>query len=192
MKVRMIAALLASLVVASPAMADEDMAKLQEEARVAVKELSTRLGGEMKKEMEGNGPVATIKVCRDLAPAIASDISRKSGWRVTRVSQKVRDPLLGMPDAWEQKVLAEFDKRMEKENPANMEFSELVSEPQGKYFRYMKAIPVQGMCLKCHGTPDDVSQSVKDALAAEFPRDKAQGYTLGQIRGAITIKRPMF
>ena len=192
MKIRMIAALLASMAAASPVLADDDMARLQDEARAAVKELSTRLGGEMKKEMEANGPVATIKVCRDLAPAIASELSRKSGWRVTRVSQKVRDPLLGMPDAWEQKVLAEFDKRMEKENPANMEFSEMVSEPQGKYFRYMKAVPVQGMCLKCHGTPDEVSQPVKDALAAEFPRDKAQGYTLGQIRGAVTIKRPMF
>lgn len=192
MKKRVIAAILVSVTMATSALADDDMAKYQDEARKAVKELATRLGGEMQKEMQANGPVATIKVCRDIAPAIASDLSRKTGWRVSRVSQKVRDPLLGSPDAWEQKTLADFERRLEKENPANMEFSEIVSEPQGKYFRYMKAIPVQDVCLKCHGAPDAMAQPVKDALAADFPHDKATGYTLGQLRGAIAIKRPLF
>ncbi len=192
MKIRVIAAILASACMATPALADDDMAKYQDEARKVVKELATRLGGEMQKEMQANGPVSTIKVCRDIAPSIASDLSRKSGWRVSRVSQKVRNPMLGTPDAWEQKTLTDFERRMEKENPANMEFAEIVSEPQGKYFRYMKPIPTQDVCLKCHGTPDTVAQPVKDVLAAEYPHDKAQGYTLGQLRGAITIKRPLF
>ncbi len=65
--------------------------------------------------MEANGPGSAIKVCRDIAPAIASEASRKNGWHVSRVSLKVRNPLLGTPDAWEQKVLADFDRRLEKE-----------------------------------------------------------------------------
>jgi hypothetical protein len=80
---------------------------------------------------------------------------------------------------------------MEKENPANMEFAEVVTEPQGKYLRYMKAIPTQDVCLKCHGAPDTIAQPVKDILGAEYPKDKATGYTLGQIRGAVSIKKPM-
>ena len=61
-----------------------------------------------------------------------------------------------------------------------------------KYFRYMKAIPVQDVCLKCHGTDEARAQPAKDALAADYPHDKATGYTLGQLRGAVTIKRPLF
>lgn len=189
---RLIPAMLFASAMASPALADDELAKYQDEARKVVKELASRLGGEMQKEMQANGPVSTIKVCRELAPAIASDLSRKSGWRVSRVSLKVRNPLLGMPDVWEQKTLADFDRRLEKENPANMEFSEIVSEPQGKYFRYMKAIPVQDVCLKCHGSPEAIAPPVKDVLAAEYPHDRATAYTLGQLRGAITIKRPLF
>ncbi len=173
-----------------PAFAD-DMAQYQEESRKIVKEFASQLGGEMQKEMKANGPVSAIKVCRDVAPAIASEVSRKNGWNVGRKSLKTRNAALGMPDAWEQKVLADFEKRMEKENPANMEFAEVVTEPQGKFFRYMKAIPVQDVCLKCHGGDDAVAPGVKDALKAEYPHDKATGYTLGQIRGGFSIKRPL-
>lgn len=192
MKIHALTAALVLSAVSSSVMANDDLARYQEESRKAVKEMAGRLSGELQKEMKENGPVSAIKVCRDIAPAIASEISRKNGWRLTRVSQKVRNPLLGTPDAWEQKVLADFEKRMEKENPANMEFAEIVTEPQGKYFRYMKPIPVQDACLKCHGTPETVPPAVKDALAAEFPHDRATGYTLGQLRGAFTIKRPLF
>ena len=175
---------------ALPALAD-DLAQYQEESRKIVKEFASQLGGEMQKEMQANGPVAAIKVCRNVAPAIASEVSRKNGWNVGRKSLKTRNAALGMPDAWEQKVLADFEKRMEKENPASMEFAEVVAEPQGKFYRYMKAIPVQDVCLKCHGTDETIPQNVKDALKAEYPHDKATGYTLGQIRGGFSIKRPL-
>ena len=191
MKLRFWVTVLFSSSIAFPVQASDDMSRYQEDARKVVKEFSARLGTELKKDMEANGPASAINVCRVIAPAIASEASRKNGWRVSRVSLKVRNPLLGTPDAWEQKVLADFEKRMEKESPANMEFAEIVSEPQGKYFRYMKAIPLQEACLKCHGTDDARTQSAKEALAMEFPHDKATGYTLGQIRGAFTIKRPL-
>lgn len=51
-----------------------------------------------------------------------------------RVSQgfiETRNPLFGSPDAWEQKILAESAIRFEKENPANIEFAEIVTAPQG-------------------------------------------------------------
>jgi hypothetical protein len=176
---------------ALPALAD-DMAQYQEESRKVVKELVTQLGGELRKELQANGPAGAIKVCRNAAPAAASEISRKNGWKVSRVSLKARNPALGMPDAWEQKVLADFEKRAEnKENPANLEYAEIVAEPQGKFFRYMKATPTLDMCLSCHGTDEAIPPAVKEVLKTEYPHDKAIGYSLGQIRGAITIKRPL-
>src|SRR5512140_3368307 len=95
---------------ASPAMAD-DVAKFQDDSHKIVKEMMSQLGSALQKEMASNGPAAAVKVCKDLAPAITSELSRKSGQRVTRVSLKARNPLLGSPDAWEQKVLADFAAR---------------------------------------------------------------------------------
>ncbi len=175
---------------ATPALAD-DLAKFQEDSRNIVKEMAATLGRALQKEMTANGPAAAIKVCKDIAPAITSDLSRKTGQRVTRVSLKTRNPLLGSPDAWEQKVLADFELRSKKENPSNIEFAEIVTEPQCKFMRYMKAIVMQDVCLKCHGSLETIAPQVKEQLNAEYPHDKATGYTINQIRGAFSIKKAL-
>jgi hypothetical protein len=127
-----------------------------------------------------------------LAPNLAGDVSRQSGWRVSRVSLKVRNPLLGTPDAWEAAALADFDKRAASgEDPAKLEKSEIVSEGGRQFQRYIKALPVQGPCLACHGGPNEISEAVKGKLAAQYPHDQATGYALGQIRGGLTVKRPL-
>ena len=105
-----------------------------------LQELSTA----MKREMSKGGPLEAIKVCGELAPEIANRLSREHGQRVTRVGTRVRNPLLGMPDAWEQKVLNEFAARAKKgEALGKMTHSEVVAELGGQYFRFMKPIAVQ-------------------------------------------------
>jgi len=187
---RLLTALLATLL-ASPVLAD-DLAQYQADARATAQSLLKQLGGELQKEMKANGPAAAIKVCKERAPAIASDLSRKNGEKVARVSLKVRNPLIGTPDAWEQKVLADFDQKAAAgTKPETLEYAEIVTEPQGKYFRYMKAVPVGAVCLACHGPAEKIASEVKGQLAADYPHDKATGYSEGQVRGAITIKRPL-
>ncbi len=191
MKKSLLTFFLALALSAGPVMAD-DLSKFQEDSRVIVKDLVAQLGSALQKEMAANGPAAAIKVCKELAPAITSELSRKSGQRVTRVSLKARNPLLGSPDAWEQKVLTDFAARLDKkEAPASIEFAEIVTEPQGAFMRYMKAIPMQEVCLKCHGSPETLAPQVREQLNAGYPHDKAVGYTTGQIRGAFSIKKAL-
>jgi hypothetical protein len=100
--------------------------------------------------------------------------------------------VLGTPDAWEQRTLADFDARVARgEKPDALEAAEIVSEPQGRYFRYAKALPVAGLCLNCHGQAENVPAGVRERLAKEYPHDRATGYREGQIRGAISVKRPL-
>ena len=170
------------------AMADE----LTVAARATASDLIQRLGAVLKKEMAAGGPDNAISVCRDIAPGLAGELSRKTGARVSRVSLKTRNPLLGQPDAWEQQVLADFDRQAAQGvKPETLERSEVVTEPQGRYFRYMKAIAVQPLCLTCHGTTDSIPDPVKARLAGDYPHDRATGYALGQIRGAVSIKQSM-
>lgn len=169
-----------------PATADD----LTVAARATASDLIQRLGTVLKEEMAAGGSDNAIAVCRDIAPGLAGEVSRKTGARVSRVSLKTRNPLLGQPDAWEQQVLAEFDRQAAQgAKPETLERSEVVTEPEGRFFRYMKAIPVQPLCLSCHGTTDSIADPVKARLAADYPHDRATGYSLGQIRGAVTIKQ---
>ena len=151
-----------------------------------------KLAHTMKTEMKANGPVSAIKVCTEMSPKIAGDISRDKGWRVTRVGTRVRNPMLAAPDAWEQKVLAHFQTRAAKgEALHSMVYSEMVEEPNGKYFRFMKAIGVKQVCLTCHGSESDIPDSVKAILSERYPHDKAIGYEVGDLRGAVSIKQPV-
>ena len=178
-------------IVASPAFA-QDTTKLSEESRAVAADFANRLGAELKKELSAGSPESAIKVCKSVAPDIAAQLSLAHGWRVSRVSLKPRNPMLGTADAWEQNVLASFDERAAKgEDPTKIEYSEIVAEPQGSYLRYMKALPVAPLCTQCHGAGDAVPPNVKVRIAAEYPMDKASGYSVGQIRGAITVKRPL-
>lgn len=150
------------------------------------------LGEAMTREMKKSGPVEAIKVCAELAPEIANRLSRENGWRVTRVGTRVRNPLLGMPDVWEQHVLEGFAARAAKgEDLAGMSHGEVVSEPGGKYYRFMKAIPVQGKCLLCHGPAETIPESIKTILKQHYPFDAATGYQAGDLRGAVSIKQPL-
>lgn len=150
------------------------------------------LSAAMKREMSKGGPLEAIKVCGELAPEIANRLSRENGWRVTRVGTRVRNPLLGMPDSWEQKVLGEFAARAAKgEAFANMTHSEVVSEPGGQYFRFMKPIAIQPKCLLCHGPKETIPESIQNVLTKHYPFDVATGYKAGDLRGAVSIKQPL-
>ena len=163
-----------------------------EESRALANALMQQLGAALKKEMAAGGPDAAIKVCTQIAPELATKFSLENGWRVTRVSLKTRNPLLGTPDIWEQQALQEFDVRVAKgDAPDKLEYSETVTEPSGRYFRYVKALPVQPLCIACHGAAEQISASVNATLKQHYPHDRAVGYLTGQIRGAISIKRPI-
>ncbi len=178
------------LILASSVVYAEDFSKYQDESRAVALPFMKQLATANQKAISEGGPESAIKVCKDIAPQMAGDLSRQTGWRLTRVSLKVRNPLLGTPDAWEQKTLMEFDARVAKgEKLDSMEVAEIVQEPAGKSFRYMKAIPMQSGCVVCHGTVESVS--LKARLNEEYPHDKATGYNIGQIRGAVSIKRPI-
>jgi len=179
----MILALAANLVGA------QDLEKLTTEARTQSARLIQELGTRLKQELAAGGPVPALDVCKDAAPEIASRLSRESGARIARVSLKPRNPLLGTPDAWEQSVLLAFEQRAASgETLQTMDRAEIVVEPQGRYFRYMKAIALQPMCVTCHGSNAAIPASVKALLHAQYPHDRATGYEPGQVRGAVTFR----
>ncbi len=77
------------------------------------------------------------------------------------------------------------------EKPETLEKSEIVTVDGEQVFRYMKALPVGEVCLKCHGPVEGMDTGLKAKLAEIYPHDQATGYTKGQIRGALTVKRPL-
>ena len=173
-------------------MALADSNQREQAAAKVTRTFLQELSAAMNRELSKGGPLEAIKVCGELAPEIANRLSRENGWRVTRVGIRVRNPLLGMPDAWEQKILEEFAARAAKgEAFANMAHNEVVAEPGGQYFRFMKPIAVQPKCLLCHGLAETIPEPIKKILKKHYPFDGATGFKAGDLRGAVSIKQPL-
>lgn len=171
---------------------DEAPRTALDEARKAATELVSGVRSELLKAIEASGPLRAIVVCKYTTPEIASAISRKFGARVTRVSLTPRNPALGWGDAWEQKVLMDFDERVARGEKADgLEFFEVVNEPSGKFIRYLRALPMLPVCMSCHGPADQMSESIRSQLAHDYPFDRATGLALGKIRGGVTYKKPL-
>ena len=150
-----------------------------------------KLMAELQREIAAGGMVAAIAACNDKAPKMAQAMSAKTGWAIRRVSLKNRNPK-AVPDAWERAVLIEFDRDVAAgADPATLEKFEIVEMGNQRVFRYMKALPTQPLCLSCHGSATEIMPQVKAKLHELYPDDKATGYRVGEVRGAITIKRPL-
>lgn len=151
-----------------------------EQSRDIVREFQEQLKGELMAAVEEGGMAGAISVCSDVAPAIASRLSREHGARVRRTSLKVRNAL-NLPDDYERSVLERFE---EKRDAAGEKFD---VQADGRA-RYLRAIPAQGLCLGCHGT--EIPPAVIEKLDQKYPHDRARGYVQGDIRGAFSILWP--
>lgn len=172
-----------SMAFSGSTMADE---ALQAEARALVGQFVGQLKPQLKKAMTEGGPTRAIEVCASAAPKIADSLSAESGWAVKRVSLKSRNASRAIPDAWEKDVLTQFDQRQAGgEAAADIHYSATT----GQQYRYMQAQGVEPLCLTCHG--ENLSQPVQDTLSQYYPDDWATGYTLGQVRGAISLTKTL-
>ncbi len=156
-------------------------------------DLLNQLGAKLKGAMSTDGPIAAVSVCKEAAPAIANDLSAKNHAQVTRVGTRVRNPKMGVPNDWQKAALADFEQRIANgDKPAELEHWSVAKGADGKpELRYAKAIAVQPMCVTCHGSKDDIPAPLAEKIRLEYPQDQAVGYSVGKLRGAVVVTRPL-
>ena len=179
------------LLAALPAFA-QDVGALTAETKKAVLPVVPKIVNAMQEAVAEKGVANAIPVCREQAPALIKAKRQETGWDIRRVSLKVRNAERATPDLWEARQLADFNIRAANgEKPDTLEKSEIVTIDGKQVFRYMKALPVGDVCLKCHGAEASLEPALKAKLRESYPHDQAMGYTKGEIRGALTVKRPL-
>ena len=179
------------LLAALPALA-QDLGTLTAETKKAVLPVIPKVVSAMQEAVAAQGVAGAIPVCKETAPQLIKAKRQETGWDIRRVSLKTRNAERGTPDLWEVRQLADFNIRAANgEKIDTMEKSEIVNIDGKQVFRYMKALPVGDVCLKCHGAVDGMEAGLPAKLAASYPHDQATGYAKGQIRGALTVKRPL-
>ena len=141
------------------------------------------------KQIQTGGILQAVSVCSDTAQVLTNNFGVARGIYIKRVSLKNRNPN-NIPDDFEKRILNQFELlRQNNEMNIDTEYSEIVSEGDYSYLRYMKPIIVQAECLNCHGSQTNIMPEVKELIAQNYPDDKAIDYNIGDLRGAVSIKK---
>lgn len=173
--------------VASIAEQEQSQEELLQQSRQIIQKFAKGLKGELKAAMKKGGPVNAIEVCNTKALKMTEAAGKENGVTLSRTSLKLRNQD-NAPQAWEKAVLQDFaERKSQGESPKKMEFSDIVEVDGKKQFRYMKAMGIAKACLNCHG--EKALPAVEEKLARLYPDDKARGYNVGDIRGAIVLTK---
>ena len=157
--------------------------------RTTAMEFMKDLKGVLINQIQTNGVLEAVSVCSDTAQVLTNNFGVQKGVFVRRVSFKNRNAN-NSPDDFEKKVLSKFELlHQNKELNSETEHVEIVQEGEFKYLRYLKPILVQAECLNCHGSETDIMPEVKQLIAQEYSKDKAVGYKIGDLRGAVSLKK---
>jgi len=147
------------------------------------------LKGILVEQIQAGGVVQAVSVCSDTAQLLTNEFGVERGVFIKRVSVKNRNKN-NYPDDFEKRTLNRFEL-LKQNNELNneTEYYEIITEGDYKYLRYLKPILVQAECLNCHGNQTDMMPEVNNLIAQAYPQDKATGYKVGDLRGAVSIKK---
>ena len=157
--------------------------------RVSASDFMRDLKSVLVKQIQNKGILEAVTVCSDTAQVLTNSFGVERGIYIKRVSLKNRNPN-NFPDDFEKRILNQFELLHQNNQMNNdTEYFEIVSEGDYDYLRYMKPIIVQAECLNCHGSQSDIMPDVKNLIAQNYPVDKAVGYEIGDLRGAVSVKK---
>lgn len=184
---RVILAALLALLVTFGARA-QDLDPYVNEAEAVLQQLRGTMMAELKLALEMS-PAEAVALCRHLAPEIKEQIAEDTGWQVRRVALRVRDPV-NRPNKQERGILLGFEARLAAGQSMRLLRTDRVVELQGRrHILFMQAIPTFDTCLICHGP--DLDPEVDRAVRELYPEDEATGYSVGDIRGAFALYKPL-
>lgn len=165
--------------------------KFEQEASVKIKSLASGLKKELSESMQSAGPVAAINTCKIKAPEITDKLNSADNLKIKRTSLRLRlRNLNNAADSWEQKVLASFEEKLTSDTPIkDLVHSEKITTRDQTTFRMMRAIPMQPVCLSCHGDKKTMSKDLISALEQNYPNDLATGFSVNEIRGAFSVSQ---
>jgi hypothetical protein len=139
------------------------------------------LGGKLKAAMKAGGPPNAVSFCSETAIPITDSLSNEFGVTIQRVAKRNRNPNNILDEA----SLAVFDE-MESLLAAGKELYPVLKQ-DNKQSVFYAPIVLKGMCVTCHGTEAEISESTRELIQKNYPNDAAIGFMPGELRGLWKI-----
>ena len=138
-----------------------------------MKAFGKELKAELRKGLK-KSEIEALKVCHSMAPKIAKKYSNQK-IKVGRVSSKPRNQDNYIENWMSQTI------ELYKQKKLTAAYTK-VDLPSGGV-GILKPIYINDVCLKCHGS--NISSQTQKLIESHYPKDKATGYKIGDLRGFI-------
>lgn len=153
--------------------------------------IAKKLGGAVRQRltdaMNTGGAAKAMEVCATEAQQIAAKVREETGAEVGRSSLRLRNEADAPPPWVDEWLKAQGERKAEGVEGVRA----LAKTPAGPVARVLKPIAIEPICLSCHGDPAAMKDDVKAALKQRYPADKATGYQIGDLRGALWAEVPI-
>lgn len=177
----------AAPVAVETASVDADLGRAMQAAQA----FSTRLRERLQAGIEAGGAAQAVAVCHSDAPRIATEVMREHGVRLGRIAVpgRNRHPQQDARD-WPRAAIERFQQAVDAGGAAAAQ-REVIREglPADVAVRLVRGIATEAACLACHGTT--LEPAVRAALARDYPADRATGFAVGDLRGALWVEVPV-
>ena len=141
------------------------------------------LGSNLKRALQESGAPGAVGFCSIRAEAIADEMSLKLGAKISRVSDRPRNPN-NQASPVELEVINQFRSSLDAGEKPMPTVTEQTNSMIGYY-----PIVTNGMCLQCHGSVDrDIATTTLSVIRAAYPHDQAVGYSADQLRGMFVVR----
>jgi len=141
------------------------------------------LGGNLKKHMKSGGPADALNFCALNAAKLTAEVDEKLGKNISvkRITLKPRNPA-NEAEKDERRVL----EALQTLHETGVRLPRHLIQKTDDGYKFYKPIKIsKKVCLKCHGT--NINPKLEKTIAKFYPTDKATGYKMGDLRGAIVI-----
>ena len=144
--------------------------------------LQSAIMGELRDALAEGGPEHALQSCHLDAAGVALRIQQREGVRAGRTSARLRDPR-NAPPVWAADIVARHsDSRFRDLDGFVVDLGNRVG--------LLRPMVEQPMCAACHGPADRIAPSLKTAIAARYPADRALEFRDGDVRGWFWVELP--
>lgn len=161
----------------------QQIMKIGKESAVALfKTLEPKLQEKIKKD----GFAKASEFCTNEAQKLTAEVNKnlQKGVSIKRISLKNRNPLNAPATKNEENILKSFDLL----NSSGVMLRALVENSTNSYKFYKPLVIQKGVCLKCHGDENTIDKDAKALFSKKYSNDKAVGFKMGDVRGAIVVE----
>lgn len=143
------------------------------------------LGKNLMQAIQQDGPEHALAFCHVRALPLTDSMAKEQGVLIRRVSDQPRNPA----NRAQGEALAYIQQAKER-LARGQQVSGAISTGDTYHTGYYP-IMTNGMCLQCHGVPNqDVQAKTLEKIASLYPEDEATGYGLNELRGIWVIQMP--